>query len=75
MLGEGRINVIISSTDARWAWWNHTREVGILENRHKWVKCADSSTQDLLVYMSGMCGFIDQMASQSLRGLMSDLGG
>ncbi|EAW17785.1 uncharacterized protein NFIA_077180 [Aspergillus fischeri NRRL 181] len=68
MLRENRINAIVSLTDARWVWWNSTtREAGIPEYRHKWVQCADSSTQDLLVHMSDICDFIDQMASPVLQ--------
>lgn len=68
MLEESRINAIVSLTDARWTWWKTTtREAGIPGHRHKWVQCADSSTKDLLVYMSDICDFIDQMASPALR--------
>ena len=67
MLRENRINAIVSLTDARWVWWNTTtREAGVPEHRHKWVQCADSSTQDLLAHMSDICDFIDQMASPAL---------
>src|SRR5688572_6201344 len=49
MLRENCIRAIVSPTDARWVWWNSaTRQEGIPEHRHKWVQCADSSTQDLL---------------------------
>jgi dual specificity phosphatase 12 len=68
MLRENRINAIVSLTDARWVWWNSTtREAGIPEHRHKWVQCVDSWTQDLLVHMSDICDFIDQMASSALQ--------
>ncbi|RAL04148.1 uncharacterized protein BO80DRAFT_348032 [Aspergillus ibericus CBS 121593] len=68
MLQENCINAIVSLTDARWVWWNSaTREAGIPEDRHKWVQCADSSTQDLLAHMSDICDFIDQMASPALQ--------
>jgi dual specificity phosphatase 12 len=68
MLQENHINTIVSLTDARWVWWNSTtRQAGIPEHRHKWVQCADSSTQDLLVHMSDICDFIDQMASPALQ--------
>lgn len=68
MLEESRINAIVSLTGARWTWWKTaTREAGIPEHRHKWVQCADSSTQDLLVYMSDICDFIERMASPALR--------
>jgi hypothetical protein len=72
LLQKNRINAIVSFTDARWVWWNTTtREAGIPEHRHKWVQCADSSTQDLLAYMSDICDFIDQMASPALSSLSS----
>lgn len=72
MLQENRINAIVSLTDARWVWWNTTtREAGIPAHRHKWVQCADSSTQDLLAHMSDICDFIDQMASPALSSLFS----
>ncbi|KAE8371806.1 dual specificity phosphatase [Aspergillus bertholletiae] len=68
MLRKNCINAIVSLTDARWVWWNSTtREAGIPEHCHKWIQCADSSTQDLLAYMSDICDFIDQMASPTLR--------
>lgn len=68
MLQENRINAIVSLTNARWVWWNGTtREAGIPEYRHKWVQCVDSSTQDLLVHMSDICDFIDQLASSALQ--------
>lgn len=67
MLRENRINAIVSLTDARWVWWNSpTRAAGVPEHRHKWVQCADSSTQDLLAQMGDICEFIDQMASPVL---------
>ncbi|KAJ5120381.1 dual specificity phosphatase Yvh1 [Penicillium bovifimosum] len=72
MLEENRINAIVSLTTARWARWNSTtRNAGIPAHRHKWVQCADSSTQDLLVYMSDICDFIDHMASPALSSLSS----
>jgi dual specificity phosphatase 12 len=71
MLRENGIKAIISLTNVQMGRWYHTREVGILENRHKWVQCVDSSTQDLLVYMSDMCDFIDEMASPSLQASSS----
>ncbi|KAJ6003900.1 dual specificity phosphatase Yvh1 [Penicillium herquei] len=72
LLQENRINAIVSLTDARWVWWNTTtREAGVPAHRHKWIQCADSSTQDLLAHMSGICDFIDQMASPALSSLSS----
>jgi len=68
MLLENCINAIVSLTDARWALWtSRTRRSGVPEHRHKWVGCVDSSTQDLLVHMSDICDFIDQMASPALQ--------
>lgn len=67
MLRENRINAIVSLTEARWVWWNSpTRAAGVPEHRHKWVQCADSSTEDLLAQMGDICDFIDQMASPVL---------
>lgn len=72
MLQENRINAIVSLTDARWVWWNTTtREAGVPAHRHKWVQCADLSTQDLLTHVSDICDFIDQMASPVLSSLSS----
>ncbi|KAN0076354.1 protein-tyrosine phosphatase-like protein [Elaphomyces granulatus] len=31
------------------------------EDRHKWLLCVDSSTQDLLIHMGRICEFIDHM--------------
>ncbi|KAJ6007538.1 dual specificity phosphatase Yvh1 [Penicillium herquei] len=72
MLEENRINAIVSLTDAQWVWWrSNTRQAGISADRHKWVQCADSSTQDPLIHMSDICDFIDQMASPALLSLSS----
>ncbi|KAN0070020.1 putative dual specificity phosphatase [Elaphomyces granulatus] len=69
MLLENCINAIVSLT--RWALWplwtSRTRQSGVPEHRHKWVGCVDSTTQDLLVHMSDICDFIDQMASPALQ--------
>ncbi|KAE8376573.1 protein-tyrosine phosphatase-like protein [Aspergillus bertholletiae] len=64
MLQANCIAAIVSLTSARWVWWNGTaRNAGIPEQRHKWVQCVDSSTQDLLVYMNNIWDFIERMAS------------
>ncbi|CAG8023225.1 unnamed protein product [Penicillium salamii] len=64
MLQNNRINAIVSLTSARFAWWRSTtRTAGI----HKWIQCADSSTQDHLVYMSYICDSIDQWQPQLFR--------
>ncbi|KAL4877088.1 dual specificity phosphatase [Aspergillus karnatakaensis] len=70
LLQGNRTNAIVSLTTARWVWWNEagsTRRAGVSKERHKWVQCADSSTQDLLVYMSDICDFIDEVAAPSLQ--------
>ncbi|KAJ5941455.1 dual specificity phosphatase Yvh1 [Penicillium verrucosum] len=72
LLQKNRINAIVSLTTTRWVWWSSTtRSAGIPEPRHRWVQCADSSTQDLLAHMSDICDFIDQMASPALCLLSS----
>ena len=67
MLAENRVNAVVSLTDARWALWTCRTRQWVPEHRHKWVQCVDSSTQDLLVHMSDICDFIDQMASPALQ--------
>jgi dual specificity phosphatase 12 len=68
LLQKNNISAIVSLSDGPWATWrSHTRKAGILEDCHKWVQCVDSSTQDLLVYMSDICDFIDQKASLALH--------
>lgn len=44
---------------------------GVAEDRHRWSQCVDSSKQDLLVYISDICDFIDRMASPALSSLTS----
>ncbi|KAJ5100227.1 dual specificity phosphatase Yvh1 [Penicillium angulare] len=69
---RNHINAMVSLTDAHWTWWRSTtRSAGIPEDRHKWVQCVDSSTQNLLVHMSDICDFIDQMACPALSSLSS----
>lgn len=71
MLQQNHINAIVSLTDARWVWWNSTtRAAGVPACRHKWVQCADSSTQDLVIHMNDICNFIDEMASPALASLL-----
>lgn len=51
--------------------WNTITRDAVPEHRHKWVQCADSSTQDLLAHMSDICEFIDRMASPALSSSSS----
>lgn len=72
MLRQNGINAMVSLTDARWVWWNSTtREAGIPASRHKWVQCADSSTQDLLAHLNNICDFIDDMISSDISSAHS----
>lgn len=71
MLQENCIDAIVSLNDARWVWWNTITRDAVPEHRHKWVQCADSSTQDLLAHLSDICEFIDRMASPDLSSLSS----
>jgi Dual specificity phosphatase, catalytic domain len=54
--------------------WRQTRFTDfITPDRHIWIECVDSPTQDLLVYMAGICDFIDQMlelAQQPPKGVL-----
>ncbi|KAL2817856.1 hypothetical protein BJX63DRAFT_385223 [Aspergillus granulosus] len=59
MLQESHINAIVSLTNAQWVWWNIVTREAVPEHRHTWVQCVDSSTQDLLAYISDICDFID----------------
>ncbi|GAD95515.1 dual specificity phosphatase Yvh1, putative [Paecilomyces variotii No. 5] len=68
ILQKNSINAMVSLSTALWCFWGtRTRNAGIPAHRHKWVQCADSSTQDLLVYMNDICDFIDEMASPFLQ--------
>lgn len=69
MLEENHIKAIVSLTDGRWVWWNSITREAVPEYHHKWVQCADSSTQDLLIHMSDTCEFIDQLAFPALSSL------
>ncbi|KAN0075089.1 putative dual specificity phosphatase [Elaphomyces granulatus] len=61
MLKENCINAIVSIT------YTDGRESGIPKHRHKWV------LSDLLVHMSDICDFIDQMVSPALQSSSSTL--
>ncbi|KAJ5929122.1 hypothetical protein N7454_006970 [Penicillium verhagenii] len=70
MLQANRTNAILSLDNDSWSWWStRTREAGIPKNRHRWVKCKDSATQDFLAEMTTICDFIDRMASPALAAL------
>ncbi|WEW58100.1 dual-specificity phosphatase [Emydomyces testavorans] len=71
MLEDNHINAIVSLVNARCGWWCNFANHGIPKDRHKWVQCVDTDTQDLLVYMSDICDFIDRMADPALSSLSS----
>ncbi|KGO73923.1 Dual specificity phosphatase [Penicillium italicum] len=71
LLKENHIKAMISLADGRWVWWNSVTRETVPEHQHKWVQCADSTTQNLLVHMSDTCDFIDQLAFPALSSLDS----
>ncbi|KAJ5693078.1 dual specificity phosphatase catalytic domain protein [Penicillium macrosclerotiorum] len=67
LIEENHINAVVSLTHAPWVWWNTiTREAGVPKDCHKFVQCADSSKQGVLVYLGNICDFMDQVASPAL---------
>ncbi|KAJ5611825.1 dual specificity phosphatase [Penicillium herquei] len=77
MLQENKIDAIVSllPKDSQPARRFESRKSEIRdiipEDRHKWIDCHDSNTQDLLVHMSDICDFIDKMACPELSFLSS----
>ncbi|KAJ5689560.1 hypothetical protein N7462_003952 [Penicillium macrosclerotiorum] len=69
LLKENHIDAIVSLDVCRTGLWIRTSNAGVTEERHKFVQCADSSTQDLLVHLDDICDFIDQVASPALTVL------
>jgi dual specificity phosphatase 12 len=61
-LRDNNITSVLSLLDYRWGLWQTLPFVEYVKNdRHKYIACKDSTTQDLLVHMTKMCDFIDQM--------------
>ena len=59
-----------------YVWWNIYlyKRIGDPETSSQMgSQCVDSSTQDLLVHMSDICDFIDQMVSPALQSSSSTL--
>ncbi|PYI12620.1 phosphatases II [Aspergillus sclerotiicarbonarius CBS 121057] len=48
-----------------------TLAAGIPPSRHQWARVIDSSVQDLLMYMTEICDFIDRMGSPALKACIS----
>jgi len=61
------INAMVSLTNIDLSAWPITRQY-VPEDRHKWLLCQDSSTQDLLIHMSHICEFIDHMLQSESPG-------
>ncbi|KAI9677999.1 MAG: hypothetical protein M1817_005943 [Caeruleum heppii] len=62
-LHSNRINAVISLVSSPTVIWRTARFTDYIRvpDRHLWIECLDSSTQDLLVHMSHICDFIHQM--------------
>lgn len=61
-LRDNHINAVISLINAPLALWTRSKFTDLIStDRHLWVECVDSSTQDLLVHMHRVCTFIDRM--------------
>jgi dual specificity phosphatase 12 len=73
-LQNNRITAVISLVNGPLNLWRQARFTDfITPDRHIWIECVDSPTQDLLVYMAGICDFIDQMlepAQQPPKGVL-----
>ncbi|KAN0078813.1 dual specificity phosphatase [Elaphomyces granulatus] len=67
LLKKNGINAIVSLTNVSLPAWASTRKY-IPEDRHKWLLCQDSSTQDLLIHMDHICEFIDRMLQSESPG-------
>jgi protein-tyrosine phosphatase len=60
-LRNNQINAVISLINAPLALWTRSIFTELISaDRHLWIECVDSSTQDLLVHMHRVCTFIDQ---------------
>ncbi|MCJ1367717.1 hypothetical protein MMC16_006851 [Acarospora aff. strigata] len=61
-LRNNHITAIVSLVNARLIPWTlaQNREL-VPKDRHLWIECVDSSTQDILVHMGNICDFIDRM--------------
>ncbi|KAF2178255.1 dual specificity phosphatase, partial [Zopfia rhizophila CBS 207.26] len=67
LLRENNIDAIVSLCDTVWGWGWAMAVAGIPINRHIFIRCQDSETLDILVYMSDICDFIDRVASLALQ--------
>ncbi|KAK1771068.1 protein-tyrosine phosphatase-like protein [Phialemonium atrogriseum] len=59
-LTENKITAMVSLSDAKSAAWSSPQNRKLVpEDRHLFVPCLDTSTQDLLVNLADICDFID----------------
>ena len=68
LLEANAINTVISCVNASHVLWRgtvFTKFVG--PNRHMWIECVDSSTQDLLLHVSRACDYIDKVLQPVLQ--------
>lgn len=67
MLQKNHISAIVSLYECQTGWVPAMLLSGKSPDHRIFIQCEDSPTLDLLVYMSDICDFIDQMASPVLR--------
>src|SRR5271167_537307 len=60
-LEKNNITAIVSLVDSPISFGRIGLRKYVPKNRHIWLECADSSTQNLLVHMGELCDFIDRM--------------
>jgi len=67
-LRNNSITAVISLVNAPEVLWHRPKFTDIVApERHLWIECLDSPTQDLLTHMSRICNFIDQMLTPTQR--------
>lgn len=72
---ENHITAVVSLVNDSLDLWKLSGFTDIISpDRHLWIECIDSSTQDLLVHMRRVSDFIDQMLRTPTRSRGDDLG-
>jgi hypothetical protein len=67
MLRKNNINTLVSLYQYLCGWKLAMLRAGKPTDRRIFIRCHDSLTVDVLVYMSDICDFIDRMASPALQ--------
>lgn len=67
MLRKNHINAMISLYESLSGWARAMSLAGKPDDLHIFIRSEDSPTLDLLVYMSDICDFVDQIAPPALR--------